>query len=89
MADNPGLISGVVRDRGGEPVPGARVYFKDGPVPLPDIAAMTDERGAFSLPAPAAGTYKIECSADRFDPRTVTVKVAAGKKVKLDVRLKG
>ena len=88
MAGQPALISGVVHDPDGEPVPEARVYFKDGPVPLPDVAALTDGRGAFTLPAPSAGTYKIECSADRFKPKTVKVKVAAGQNVKLDIRLK-
>jgi Carboxypeptidase regulatory-like domain len=88
MASQPALISGVIRDPDGEPVGEARVYFKDGPVPLPDVAALTDSRGAFTLPAPAAGAYKIECSADGFKPKTVTVKVAAGKNVKLDIRLK-
>ena len=88
MAGQTGLISGVVHDPDGKPVREARVYFKDGPVPLPDVAALTDNRGAFSLPAPSAGTYKIECNADRFAPKTVKVEVAAGQNVKLDIKLK-
>lgn len=88
MAGQPGVISGVVLDAGGKPVREARVYFKDGPGALPDVAALTDSHGAFSLPAPSAGAYKIECNADGFAPKTVKVEVAAGEQVKLEVKLK-
>ena len=38
----PTTIAGVVVDPRGNPVEEARVYFVEGPVPLPDIAALTD-----------------------------------------------
>ncbi|MEV8317712.1 carboxypeptidase-like regulatory domain-containing protein [Streptomyces sp. NPDC059900] len=57
-------IAGVVRDASGTPVPGAHVLFSDGPRPLPDIAAMTDAEGRFSLSAPTAGVYTLTCRAD-------------------------
>ncbi|MEU6678494.1 carboxypeptidase-like regulatory domain-containing protein [Streptomyces sp. NPDC046853] len=57
-------ITGVVRDASGTPVTGAHVLFSDGPQPLPDIAAMTNAEGRFSLSAPTAGVYTLACRAD-------------------------
>lgn len=81
------LVSGTVRDAGGEPVQGARVYFASGPVPLPDIAALTGADGSFSLSAPAPGNYELECAADGFDAERATVEVAEGAETRLDLRL--
>ncbi len=88
MAEKPGVISGVVRDPRDKPVANARVYFTEGPVPLPEIAALTDDRGTFSLTAPAAGTYKIACAADGFATQKTTVIVKSGQEVKPEIRLK-
>ena len=57
-------ITGVVHDASGVPVPGAHVLFTDGPQPLPDIAAVTNTEGRFSLTAPAPGEYALLCRAD-------------------------
>lgn len=57
-------ITGVVRDTSGTPVTGAHVLFTGGPQPLPDIAALTDTEGRFSLVAPTAGEYTLICRAD-------------------------
>ena len=57
-------ITGVVRDASGTPVPGAHVLFTEGPQPLPDIAALTDAEGRFSLSAPTTGVYRLTCRAD-------------------------
>ncbi|MEI5098211.1 carboxypeptidase-like regulatory domain-containing protein [Streptomyces sp. PmtG] len=57
-------ISGVVRGASGAPVAGAHVLFTAGPQPLPDIAAVTDAEGHFSLGAPAPGRYTLTCRAD-------------------------
>lgn len=57
-------ITGVVRDTSGTPVTGAHVLFTEGPRPLPDIAALTDAEGRFSLVAPAPGEYRLSCRAD-------------------------
>ncbi|MBC8083650.1 MAG: carboxypeptidase regulatory-like domain-containing protein [Hymenobacter sp.] len=64
-----------VTDPQGRPVVGARGYFTAGPEPLPEIAALTDQHGQFSLSAPAAGTYQLGCTAENFVPATVTVRV--------------
>ncbi|PSJ24249.1 hypothetical protein B7P34_34430 [Streptosporangium nondiastaticum] len=87
-----GVIRGTVRDAAGAPVAGARVAFADGPVPLPDVAAVTDGEGRFALTAPAAGTYTLACRADG-GTATTRVRVAAGpaaarpEDVRADLRL--
>lgn len=60
------LIFGVVRDDNGNPVSEARVSFLAGPVPLPDIAALTDIDGTFALSTPAAGEYVIAVNMEGF-----------------------
>lgn len=81
------MIAGIVRESNGKPVGGARVYFISGPVPLPEIAVLTDNKGTFSLSAPAVGTYEIGCTADEFTTATVTVKVIKGQDAKVEIRL--
>ena len=88
MPRSPSVISGVVRSPDGNPVSNARVYFTAGPVPLPDIAALTDSKGAFSLTAPAPGEYVIESVADKFGAGSAKVKVKGGEPVRLDLKLK-
>ncbi len=82
------VISGVVRDSHGNPLAQARVYFTNGPVPLPDIAALTNKDGAFSLSAPVAGSYTIACAAEGFAPTEVTVAIADSKEAHLEIRLR-
>lgn len=67
------LISGVVRDEHGAPVGGARVYVVDAPVAVPDIAAVTDQEGCFTLSVPVDGRYTIEANADRGGPAQATI----------------
>ena len=83
----PGIIAGRVLDGGGNPVAGARVFFSAGPAALPDVAALTDEGGKFSLSAPAAGSYELQGVADGFGARTVTVEVRAGERKAMDIAL--
>jgi hypothetical protein len=82
------VISGIVRGPDGTPIPNARVYFTSAPVPIPEIAAITDSDGQFSITAPAPGKYVIEGAADEFGTRSSTVKVKAGQPVRLDLSLK-
>jgi hypothetical protein len=69
------IISGVVQDLHGKPIAQAPVYFTNGPVPLPDIAALTDEEGAFTLTAPTRGSYTIACAAEGFAPTEVSIEI--------------
>lgn len=87
MSPDPGIIVGVVSDRAGTAVPAARVSFVRGPTALPDIAALTDSRGAFTLSAPTPGDYTIQCVADGYAPKLIRVSVAGGERVEVDCRL--
>ncbi len=70
------VISGTVLSlSGGEPIVEARVYFVDAPGPMPDIAALTNEAGGFSLGAPFNGTYRIETAVEGFLAASKTVEV--------------
>lgn len=84
----PSVISGIVRGPDGQPVPNARVYFTSGPVPLPEIAAITDDRGEFSLTAPVPGEYVIQGAADEFTSRSSKVKVKGNAPVRVELPLK-
>lgn len=88
MARSPSVIFGVVKSPDGKPVSNARVYFVSGPVPLQDIAAVTDSSGAFSLTAPAPGEYVIESVADKYGARSSKVKVKGGEQVRLNLKLR-
>jgi hypothetical protein len=71
------LISGTVIDSNGRPVADARIAFSRAPVAMPDIAMLTDERGAFTLSVPVTGTYELTFTADPHPPRNATVNVDA------------
>ena len=64
-----------------------RVSFAAGPVALPDVAALTDSRGAFTLSAPAPGTYTVHCMADGYAPGSRQVAVRSGERVEIQCRL--
>ncbi len=72
------MINGSVRDGDGRPVAGARVMFTTSPVPVPDIAALTDAAGRFSLDAPVAGDYELLVVDDVHAPLPVQVTVPGG-----------
>lgn len=58
----PRTIRGVVLSEDGQPVIDVVVGVTSGPVPLPDIAAVTGEQGDFILAAPAVGQYVLTVS---------------------------
>jgi hypothetical protein len=82
------VISGIVRGPEGQPLSEARVYFTRGPVPLPDIAALTDSAGKFSLSVPSVGTYTIGCTVEGFAPTTETVTVTDKEEIRLEIQLR-
>ena len=88
MNANLSVISGVVCNPNGQPVEDARVYFIAGPVPLSDMASLTDSKGKFTLSAPVTGIYKIECYADGFDSTSVSVEVRKDEDAQVEIRLK-
>jgi len=87
MAKKISVISGRVLSAGGQPVAGARVSFMSSPVPVPDVALLTDGAGRFSLTAPAPGTYRIGCSSDNFGSTAITVDVPEGQNVEVEIRV--
>ena len=78
MSASPHLIEGRVVDAAGAPVPMASVFFVEGPVALPDIAALTGPDGSFSLSVPGAGAYILGARADGHKPAAATVQVGGG-----------
>lgn len=83
----PTIITGEVRGPDGLPATQARVFFVNGPVPLPDIAMLTGADGKFTLSAPAAGVYEIGIHADNCAPLTATVTISAGQDITLRLAL--
>lgn len=69
------LIHGVVVGEDETPVEWASVLLIDGPIPLPDVAALTDENGGFTFTAPVGGSYRILCRVADREPLEVTVDV--------------
>ena len=70
------MIRGTVRDADGRPLANARVMFAAAPAPVPDIAALTDAEGAFSLEAPGTGSYEVAVVADGYGRVEVAVDVS-------------
>jgi hypothetical protein len=68
-------LLGTVTGPNGERIDEASVYFMEGPVPLPDIAQLTNEQGEFRMAAPVPGTYRIGVRAGDLEPVEVTVEV--------------
>ena len=71
------------------PVEGARVYFLESPVPVPDIARLTDSDGRFELSAPVPGTYVLEAAHDGSEGvRRTTLRIDVHEEqVELEVEL--
>lgn len=55
----------------------ASVLFKDAPVTMPDIAALTDGSGRVVLAAPVPGIYKLEAVATGFQSAVAVIDVGA------------
>lgn len=82
-----GVISGVVIDNNCNAVSGARVSFVSGPVPLPDIAALTDNNGSFVISAPVPGEYVIEVVSEQFIAKKVNVAVESNEEKHIEIEL--
>lgn len=73
-------VHGLVVDAKGHPVAQARVGWVDGPVALPEVMALTDAQGRFTLSAPAPGAYRLQCGSDAHGERQLSVKVGGAAK---------
>ena len=58
------LITCRVLDAEDRPVEFARAYFTRAPVPMPDIAALSDADGRVTLSAPSPGSYRLQVTAE-------------------------
>lgn len=87
MTSQPALITGRVSQSGGQPIAGARVLFASGPGALPDIAALTDGTGRFTLAAPWPGDYTLEVVADGFHSQRVNTSLGTRETRELNVEL--
>lgn len=82
----PELVTVTVRDRHG-PVGGASVALTGGPVPLPDVAALTEADGTFVTGVPVPGRYRIVCTLPDGRSRGVDVDVTTGSGAHVDVEV--
>ena len=69
------MISGVVRSVDG-PVALARIAVEAAPGPVPDIAALTDEQGRFTIGTVGPGEYRLAVYADGFEPGRAEVRLS-------------
>ena len=79
------MISGTATSPAG-PIPKARVTIESSPRALPDIAALTDDCGRFTLTTAGAGRYTIAVHADGFEVARIECDVGASDK-HVDVEL--
>ena len=77
MASQHSIISGKVVDTSRKAISDARVFFSAGPGYFPDIAALTNQKGEFTLPAPVKGLYTVEVAADGFRQKQVAISIPA------------
>jgi hypothetical protein len=68
-------VAGTVLDRAGRPAGGATVMWLQGPVPLPDVALLTQADGSFVMSAPVPGAYRLACRSDTGGQATLDVTV--------------
>ncbi len=81
QGNNEGIVYGKVFSSDGVAVDYATVFFKD-----TEYSCYTDEDGAYMLKIPA-GEYEIGFSSVGFEDILVKIKICAGKRVKLDIKL--
>jgi hypothetical protein len=86
MAAKPIIVTGVVRGPASERVPLARVFIARGPVSVPDIAALTDAEGRFTLSFPVQGSYEVACVAEGYAPSATTIEVADDRNLRIELQ---
>ncbi len=70
------LVTAVIRDTLRRPVSDVRVSIESSPVPIPDIAALSDEHGEVSITVPSAGQYSFVFAAKGYVTVHTMVEVA-------------
>ena len=83
-AAQPATVRGVVRDAGGAALPGASVYLSG-----TTRGAAADAEGRFEIAGVPAGAYRLVGSLVGYEPDVREVRLAAGARAVLDLRLAG
>ena len=71
------VVSGRVLDALNRPVSGARVFVRQAPGPVPDLALLTDGDGRFTLSLPTSGRYELVCNSDELGATSITFDAGA------------
>jgi hypothetical protein len=87
MDQNTKIIYGTVKDESGKPISNAVVSFVTAPVPLPDIAALTDTNGNFTLSTAMEGDYIINVNSDKHKEMSIRVTLDDKQKKQIEVSL--
>ena len=77
----------VITDPSGQPVVDARVMIEAGPGLYPDVAALSDAKGALTVSLPAPGRYRLLCAGEGFTSAHVDVEIGEQPSVVLAVTL--
>jgi outer membrane receptor protein involved in Fe transport len=86
-ADVPGAVAGTIRDTSGLPLPGVTVAITGaGGGARSDTT--TDVQGRYSLMAARSGEYDLDATLPGFQPSHLHVRVGAGQRLVVDVRMK-
>jgi hypothetical protein len=87
MADSPetGIIEGVVKDAGGNPLPGVVVTLSG---PRGDQNAVTDGNGFYRFTLLVPGNYKVRAEMDGFQPASANANSTAGGRAVADLNLR-
>ncbi|HVS15391.1 MAG TPA: TonB-dependent receptor [Thermoanaerobaculia bacterium] len=87
MADGPetGIIEGVVKDAGGNPLPGVVVTLTG---PRGESNAVTDGNGFYRFTLVVPGSYKVRAEMDGFQPASANVNATAGGRATADLSLR-
>lgn len=67
VTPQPAVLSGVVRDEDGSPIPGVTIAVRD-EASKREIAAVTDVNGAFNIASLDDGRYRVEVTLEGFKP---------------------
>ena len=82
------VVAGCVIGPDRKPIAGASVMFASGPCALPDIAQVTDAKGAFALTAPTKGSYRLVINAPGFAAVEQDVEVTDRAKSPIKVKVR-
>jgi hypothetical protein len=81
------LIQGQVIDPQGHPLAEVPVYFISSPMPVPDVALLTDAQGQFTLSVPVRGHYTLGTRAEDGSAAQTDVEVSGTEPVAVTIQV--